>query len=195
MRFNSIEVNEKTFRKKIFGLDPEQIFDFLKRLSTEMDLVTKEKSELRKKLIKSEMNLKEYKGKDELLKNTMSNATRMADRIHSDAERESKLIINDAKQKSEIIIRDAKDSLKQIYQDVADLKRMRLQFENNLRALMQSHISMLEQGKKIMPDPIVPTDYFKSHLNNTPPQESSPSIRRTGDQIMKDLPPRPSSSF
>ena len=192
MKFNSIEVSEKTFRKKFFGLDPEQIFDFLKRISVEMELITKEKSELKRKLGKSEISLKEYKDRDELLKNTIANATKMADRICSDSERESKLIINNAKQRAEMIVRDAKDSLKQIYQDVADLKRIRLQFENNLRALMQSHIAMLEQGKKIMPDPVIHTDRLKHHIDNVNSEESSTSISRTADNIIKDnLPPPP----
>jgi cell division initiation protein len=77
----------------------------------------------------------------------------MSDKIQQDAEREARLILNDAKQQSEMIVRDARDSLKKIFQEVSDLKRVRMQYENNLRALIQSHLTMMEQGHKIMPDP------------------------------------------
>ena len=79
----------------------------------------------------------------------------MSDRIHTDAEREAKLIIDDATQKAEILVQDARNSLKKIYEEVADLQKVRMQFENNLRALIQSHMTMLEQGQKILPSPTV----------------------------------------
>jgi cell division septum initiation protein DivIVA len=66
MKFNSVEINERTFRKKMFGLDPDQIFDFLRKLSVEMDMLTKDKADLKKQLqmqpkclIEFEMILKE----------------------------------------------------------------------------------------------------------------------------------------
>ncbi|MGL1562938.1 DivIVA domain-containing protein, partial [Vibrio parahaemolyticus] len=68
----------------------------------------------------------------------------MSEKMQADAEREAKLIINDAHQKGEAIVRDSRDSLKRIYNEIADLKRVRLQFENNLKALIQSHLAMLE---------------------------------------------------
>lgn len=166
MRFNSVEINEKTFRKKFFGLDPDQIFDFLRKISVEMDLLIKEKADLKKQCKKLEADLEDYRQRDELLKNTIANATKMSDRIRSDSDREAKLIINDAHQKAEMIVRDAKDSLKSIYQDVADLRRVRMQFENNLRALMQSHIAMLEQGKQMMPDPQVDAETLRARMSS-----------------------------
>lgn len=185
MKFNSVEINEKTFRKKMFGLDPDQIFDFLRKLSVEMDLLTREKAELKKSCKKLEADLDEYRQRDDLLKNTISNATKMSDRIRTDSEREAKLIINDAHQKSDMIIRDAKDSLKNIYHDVADLKRVRMQFENNIRALIQSHIAMLEQGKQLMPDPEIDADNLRARMNSIS-QGGRRSMSSEANQIIKD---------
>ena len=38
-----------------------------------------------------------------------------------------------------------------LQQDITDLKRARLQFEANLKALVQAHMSILEQGEKFLP--------------------------------------------
>ncbi len=184
MRFNSVDINEKTFRKKMFGLDPDQIFDFLRKLSVEMDLITKDKADLKKQCKKLETDLDEYRQRDELLKNTIANATKMSDRIRSDSDREAKLIINDAHQKAEMIIRDAKDSLKNIYHDVADLKRVRMQFENNLRALIQSHIAMLEQGKQMMPDPQVDAESLRARMSSV--GMNTKSLSSEAGQIIKN---------
>lgn len=195
MKFNSIEINERTFRKKLFGLDPEQIFDFLRKLSVEMDLLTKEKAELKKQCKKLEVDLDEYRQRDELLKNTIANATKMSDRIRTDSDREAKLIINDAHQKAEMIIRDAKDSLKNIYHDVADLKRVRMQFENNLRALIQSHISMLEQGKQLMPDPVIDSESLKARMNANAMAASRGLSSEAGRIVRDQLTPNPNPNL
>lgn len=192
MKFNSLEINEKTFRKKMFGLDSQHVFDFLRRLSVEMDMLTKDKADLKKKLREVEVHLQEYKERDELLKNTIANATKMSDRIRTDSERESKLIINDSKQRAETIIRDAKDSLKAIYNDVSDLKRVRMQFENNLRALMQSHIAMLDQGQGLMPNPEVDPITMRPKVNNQSLAGSTAMGKQVSDMINESLTPRPS---
>jgi cell division initiation protein len=120
-----------------------------------MEALIKERNSLREAMRDKELSISEYRERDELLKSTITTATRMSEKMQADAEREAKLIIHDANQKAEIIVRESRDSLKRIYQEINDLKRMRMQFENNLRALVQSHLTMLEQGQKIMPSPVI----------------------------------------
>ena len=82
----------------------------------------------------------------------------------------------DAQQKSEIVTRDSRDSLKRIYQEMSDLKRARMQFEANLKALAQAHLSLLEQGEKYMPNIGVSNMSFESHPRST---EISPLSSQT----------------
>ena len=116
-----------------------------------MEALLQERAAFQKALKDKELQLLEYKDRDQVLKATITNASQMSDRMRADAEREAKLIINDAQQKSEIITRDAKDSLKKVYQEVADLKKARMQFEANLKAMAQAHLSLLDQGESFMP--------------------------------------------
>lgn len=155
MRITPIDIAHKSFQRKMMGLDPDQVTDFLRFVSDEMEAVIRERNSLKEALREKELSVSEYRERDELLKNTITTATRMSEKMQADAEREAKLIIQDANQKAEMIVRDARDSLKRIYQDIADLKRIRLQFENNLKALIQSHMAMVEQGQKIMPNPSI----------------------------------------
>jgi cell division initiation protein len=97
------------------------------------------------------MSLLEYKDRDQVLKATITSASQMTEKMKSDAEREAKLIINDAQHKAEVITRDAKDSLRKTYQEIAEIKRMRLQFEANMKAMVQAHMTLLEQSESFMP--------------------------------------------
>ena len=137
------------------GFDPDEVMDFMRLMAEELESVIKERNSLRETLREKEMSISEYRERDELLKSTITTATRMSEKMQIDSERECKLIINDANQKAEIIVRESRDSLKRIYQEISDLKRVRMQFENNMKALIQSHLTMLDQAQKIMPSPMI----------------------------------------
>jgi len=104
------------------------------------------------------------------LKKTLSTATQMSDKMKTDSDREAKLIVSDAHHKAEMITRDAKDSLRKIYQDISELRRVRLQFENNLKAILGSHLTMLEQGQRTIPDPVVDDTKLKQNLRDLKPE-------------------------
>ncbi len=169
MKISPIDVLHKDFSRKIMGLDPEQVAEFLQQIATQMESLIFERNSLKETLREKELSLLEYKDRDKVLKETISTATHMAERMRQDAERESKLIIADAQQKAEMITRDSRDSLKKVYQEVADLKRIRMQFEANLRALAQAHMTLLEQGEKYMPQMQLP----QHNLNESTPKTAS----------------------
>lgn len=151
MKITPVDIAHKNFTKKMMGLDPDEVMDFLQLVSAQMESLIHERNSLREAVREKELTLMEYKERDQVLKNTITTASQMSDKMRSDAEREAKLIIADAQQKAEIITRDSRDSLKKMYQEIADLKKMRMQFEANLKALAQAHLSILEQGDRYLP--------------------------------------------
>jgi len=153
MRIAPIDIAHKTFHRKMMGFDPDEVMDFMRLVAEELENLIKERNSLKENLREKELAIAEYRERDELLKSTITTAARMSEKMQVDAERETKLIIHDANQKADTIVREARDSLKRIYSDITELKKVRLQFENNLKALIQSHLTMLEQGHKIMPNP------------------------------------------
>jgi cell division initiation protein len=155
MRIAPIDIAHKTFHRKMMGFDPDEVMDFLRLVAEELESMTKERNSLKEALRDKELQIGEYRERDELLKSTITTATRMSEKMQVDAEREAKLIINDANQKAEMIIRESRDSLKRIYSDISELKKVRMQFENNLKALVHSHMTMLDQAQKIMPNPVI----------------------------------------
>lgn len=155
MKIAPIDIAHKSFGRKLMGLDPQEVMDFLRLVADELEGVVRDRNSMRETLRERELTIAEYRERDDLLKSTITTATRMAEKIQTDADREARLIINDANQKAEMIVRDARDSLKKIYGEITELKRIRMQFENNVRALMQSHLTMLDQGNKVMPSPMM----------------------------------------
>lgn len=156
MRITPIDIAHKTFSKKMMGLDPEEVMEYLQALANQMEVLMQERNSLKETLREKELSLMEYKDRDKVLKDTIATATQMAERMRTDADREAKLIITDAQQKGEIMMRDSRESLRKMYQEITDIKKIRMQFEANLRALAQAHLTLLEQGEKYMPQMQLP---------------------------------------
>lgn len=156
MKHYPSEVAHKTFGKKMMGYDPDEVSDFLTVIAAQLDALMQDRNALKEALKEKELSLLEYKERDQVLKATITSASQMTDKMRSDAEREAKLIINDAQQKAELITRDARDSLKKVFSEIAELKRARMQFEANLKAMAQAHLSLLEQGQQFMPKMTLP---------------------------------------
>jgi cell division initiation protein len=166
MKITPIDIAHRSFNRKMMGIDADEVTDFLQQIASQMESLIQEKNSLKEALREKDLSLMEYKERDQVLKDTISTATQMAERLRKDAERESRLIVADAQQKSEIITRDSRDSLKKIYQEVAELKRMRMQFEANLKALAQAHLALLDQGEKYMPQASLPNQNFANSGNS-----------------------------
>lgn len=165
MRITPIDIAHKSFAKKMMGLDTDEVMDFLQQVAGQMEALIQERNSLKEAIREKELSLMEYKERDQVLKETIATASQMAERLRQDADREAKLIVADAQQKAEIITRDSRDSLKKMYQEVTDLKRVRMQFEANLKALAQAHLGLLEQGEKYMPQMQLPNHNLANQNN------------------------------
>jgi cell division initiation protein len=156
MKIAPIDIVHKNFKSKWMGADHEEVAEFLRAISEELEIIIKERNDLRERLREKELALLEFKERDQVLKDTITTAHKMAENIRHDAEREAKLILNDAQQKGEFIVKDARDSLKKIYQEINDLKRVRIGFETRLRSLLTSYISILDEENKTFLEPAEP---------------------------------------
>jgi cell division initiation protein len=183
MKIAPIDIAHKSFSRKMMGLDHEEVTEFLRNIADEMEKLIRERNNLRESVREKEIAIAEFKERDELLKNTITTATKMSDKIQADAERESRLILSDANQQAEVITRDARDSLKKIYSEITELKKIRLQFENNLKALIQSHLTMMEQGHKIMPSPPFEAQLDSLHMEAA--SEEQQITTNVNDAVLK----------
>lgn len=151
MRLTPVDITHKTFKKKLLGFDSDEVNLFMQQIAEQMETLIHERNHLKEVLRDKELNLLEYKERDKVLTSTMTTATQMSETMRQEADREGKLVILDAQKKADTIVADAQDSLKKVYQEMTDLKKARVQFEANLRALAQAHLSLLEQSEKYMP--------------------------------------------
>ena len=152
-----IEITHKTFARKIYGLDSEEVYDFLRHVADEFEALCREHEQLGEKLKTCELSLQEHKNREDTLKQTLQVAAQMSDRLKAEAQREGELIIREARQRGEIIVKEARESLRSLYREINDLKKTRIQFETGLKSLVKAHMAMLDQGHSVVPDPELQT--------------------------------------
>lgn len=153
MHLSPLEISQKLFTKRMMGYDLQEVTDFLYILSAQMEEIQQERDKLKAALKEKEYQLFEYKERDKILKDTISTAGQMAEKIRVDCEREAKMIINEAKTKAEFITRDARDSIGRTYEEMTNLKKIKIQFEAQIKAVIQSHLEMIQHSSKIVQNP------------------------------------------
>jgi cell division initiation protein len=153
MRIAPIDIANKTFGRKIYGLDTEEVRDFLRDVADEFETLSRAQQQLQEKLGQLESSVKEHQEREETLKQTLQTASQMSERMKAEAQREADLIVREARQRADIIIKEARESLRNMYQDVNDLKKSRMQFEAGLKSLVKAHLAMIDQGHAVVPDP------------------------------------------
>ena len=174
MKITPVDIGHKSFNKKMFGLDEAEVYDFLTQVANQLEDVIRERNSLKEIVREKDLQIADFKEKDQILKSTIATASHMSERLRMDTEREAKLIIADAQQKAEILMRDSRDSLKKLYSEMNDLKKARLQFEANMKALAQAHLNLLEQGEKFMP-----SFQFNNSSLDIADNSSQPSVRNS----------------
>jgi len=175
MRVAPIDIAHKTFGKKIYGLNTEEVYDFLRDIADELESMSREHEQLLEKQKASDANIAEFRQREEALKNTLQTASQMSGRIQEEAKREGDLIIREARQRADIIIKEARESLRSMYQEINDLKKSRMQFEAGLKSLIKAHLAMIDQGHSVVPDPqintSIPTNPDATPMANKPPMD------------------------
>ena len=167
MKISALDIRHKQFGRAMFGLNEEEVIEFMQAVANEMESLVQERNNFRDTIREKDLAIVEMRERDRVLQTTIQTAGQMAEKIRIDAEREAKLILADAHQKAEIITRVSRDSLKKIYQEISDLKRSRLQFEANLKGLVQAHLTLIEQGDKMLPNFGMPQMQFDHSTRST----------------------------
>ena len=156
MKYFPKEIAAKIFDRKMMGYDPEQVEDYLVAIAAQMEALLQENTYIKSTLREKEIDLIQYKDREQLLQQTMTHASQTTEKMKQDANRDGKLIVEEAHQKAEMIVSEANASLRKMFQEISELKKSKMQFEANLKAMAQAHLSLLDQGETFMPKMRIP---------------------------------------
>jgi cell division initiation protein len=144
MRITPLDIQQKQFKRVLRGLEPEDVHTFLDLIRTEFEELVKENNVLKDELRRRLSEIDEYKERERTLKSTMITAQKIAEDIKENAKKDGELVVAEAQVQADRIINNAHSRMVKIVDEIAELKRQRVQYESNLRNLIESHQKLLE---------------------------------------------------
>ena len=144
MNITPLDIQQQQFKGKMLGgLDPHDVDAFLQMVAAEMESLIRENSDLKEQGRKVAQQLEEFSQREVTLRDTMLAAQKISEEMKANAQKEATLLISEAELKGERIVADAENRLLQLNNQIHEIKRLKLQFESNLRSLLESHLKML----------------------------------------------------
>jgi cell division initiation protein len=148
MRITPLDIQQKQFPVKFRGFDEEEVDAFLELVREEMEELLRDNASLREESKKFEKQLKEYKSMESTMRETLMATQQMVEEYKVNAKKNAELILKDAELRAEEILRNAQEKVVKIHEDITDLKGVKRHFKEELKRLIESHLSMLEFDKE-----------------------------------------------
>jgi cell division initiation protein len=144
MAITPIDIQQQQFKTRPLGYEKYGVDEFLEQVAGEMERLMRVNQELREELARTKASLEEMRSRETMLKETLVTTQKMASEIKNNARKEAEIITANAQLHGERIIRDSEQRRIQLINEIQEAKRQKISFETSLRALVMSHIKLLD---------------------------------------------------
>ena len=144
MRITPIEIQQHQFKTRLLGYDTAAVDTFLEMLADELERLHKQNNELKESLARTRTALDQLRERERALQETLLTAQQITDELKNNARREAEVLIAEAHLEGEQVIRNAAERKMQLINEIQELKRQKISFESGLRALIESHLKLLD---------------------------------------------------
>lgn len=153
LNITPLDIQQHQFSVRFRGFDIREVDTFLDRIAQTLDVIYKDIERLREenRNLKSqneqlEEHASNYRSKYEAAKVEL-------DQLNTNAKRVAETMISEAENKAEAIITRSYNRLAQVHEDIIRLKTQRMQIEAQIRAVIESHLKLLDmeamQNKRV----------------------------------------------
>lgn len=144
MNITPLDIQQQQFKGKLLGgLDPGDVDAFLQLVAAEMESLIRENTDLKDQGRKVSQQLEELSQREVTLRETMLAAQKITEEMKANAQKEANLLISEAELKGERVVADAENRLVQLNNQIQELRRQKVQFETNMKSLLETHLKLL----------------------------------------------------
>ncbi len=144
MSVSKIDILNKKFNRQPLGYSRIEVDQFLMDIAEVIGRAAEVNREKIKKIKKLEAQMREYRQRDETLRDTLMSTQKMVDDLKVSAGREAQIILEEARAKADKMVQQGHNRLAQISEEVEAMKRQRTQFKAQLEGLLETHFRLLE---------------------------------------------------
>ena len=144
MKITPLEIRKQEFRKSMRGYDTVEVDTFLEMLGKEYEALLNQNSELEKKQIELETELKNYKEVERTLKQTLMNVQESSTKSMENSKKEADLVIREAELDASKLVEEARREKQVLQEEMISLKTQKQSLINRLRHVLTSQLELIE---------------------------------------------------
>lgn len=148
MKISAADVRQQQFGLKFRGFDIEEVNNYLELIANELEEIIRTNDSLKSELEKRGQEIEEYKRAENDFRRLIASAQDFRKDAIEKANQESQIIIKQAEIKASEILKSEEEKVFRIEKYIADLKTQRLQLEIQLKAVIESHLKLLDMMKQ-----------------------------------------------
>ena len=148
MRITPLDIQQKQFPMKFRGFDVEEVYAFLEVIREEMEELLRENANLKENVQRADVQVREFKDMETTLRETLMTAQQMVEDYKMNARKEAELLIREAELRADNMIKESHEKVIKIHEDITDMKGIRRHFKEELRRLIENHLTMLQFDDK-----------------------------------------------
>lgn len=142
----SLDVVNQSFKKSMRGYDPAEVDEFLDNVAETLQIYAQKNKEMERELEAKVQNLAEYEKTKSVLHEALLMAQRSADEKVMRAEAEAQKIVAEAMEQADSVCGDAVRQADQLRDGLAQIRNVRLLYEQEFRGILAKFDNMLNQA-------------------------------------------------
>lgn len=144
MKITPLDIRQKRFETSFRGFERREVEAFLELAAAEFEEIVKENIALKEEQKRLLSRLEVHQERERTLQETMVTAQRISEDMKAASKKEAEITLADAEHQAEKIVQGAHQKLVQVIEDINELKRQRVQFESQVRSVVDAHMKLLE---------------------------------------------------
>ena len=150
--FTPLEIENKRFKKEVFGYSQVEVEDFLTEVSADYEKIYKDNSAALARINMLTDAIKQYKSMEETLQNAMTVAQKSGDEIRAEARESADRIIINAEEQARNIISDARKEAAEASYKLEEIKRSVELFKKQTIELLMAQLEVIKGHKSSAPE-------------------------------------------
>lgn len=138
MKVTPLDLRQQRFNTVMRGYDRSEVNAFLAEAADDYEHALRENERLRQDMGKLEVVLKEHRGQEINLRNTLLTAQKLADDIKETATQEAARIVREAEGRADLLLQKSQSRLEDVQREIDGLRMKRREVETSLEGIIST---------------------------------------------------------
>jgi cell division initiation protein len=148
MALTPLDIQQQRFRIGLRGYATREVETFLEQTANAFEDLQRETHRLADENKKLQTDIEEHQRREGTFKRALLHSQRVLDQMQENARRQADVIVAEAESKAEKLLQHAQNRVAQLQNSIADLKRQRIQVEEEITFVLETHRRLLEAGRE-----------------------------------------------